>query len=71
MGVQLQLLGVPRVECDGRILAVSWQRRSLSLLTYLFAARGQVAREAVAFALWPDDDEEDACGNLCDYARGY
>jgi len=64
MGVQLQLLGVPRVECDGRILAVSWQRRSLSLLTYLFTARGLVARDVAAFALWPDDDEEDARGNL-------
>lgn len=64
MGVQLQLLGVPRVECDGRILAVSWQRRSLSLLTYLFTARGLVAREAAAAALWPDEDEEEARGNL-------
>jgi len=64
MGVQLQLLGVPRVECDGRILAVSWQRRSLSLLTYLFTARGLVAREAAASALWPDEDAEEARGNL-------
>jgi DNA-binding SARP family transcriptional activator len=64
MGVQLQLLGVPRVECDDRILAISWQRKSLSLLTYLFTARGLVAREAVASALWPDDDEEDARANL-------
>ena len=64
MAVQLQLLGVPRLECDGRVLPVSWQRRSLSLLTYLFTARGLVTREAAAFALWPDEDEEEARGNL-------
>ena len=58
------MLGMPRVVVDGRTVGVTWARRSLSLLSYLLTARGPVPRDGVAFALWPDDDEEDARGNL-------
>jgi DNA-binding SARP family transcriptional activator/predicted ATPase len=62
--IRLHLLGVPRLTVAGRGVAVSWQRRSLSLLTYLFTARGVAARDAVGSALWPEDDDETARGNL-------
>lgn len=49
---------------DGDPIAIAWPRRTLSLLTYLATCRGLVARDAAAAALWPDDEEEDARGNL-------
>ena len=39
--------------------------RALSLLTYLFVhGSAPLSRDAVAFALWPDDMESDARANL-------
>jgi DNA-binding SARP family transcriptional activator len=64
MPTQLQMLGAPRVCVDGRTVAIAWQRRTLDLLTYLFTSRGAEPRDAVAFALWPDDDEETARAHL-------
>jgi DNA-binding SARP family transcriptional activator len=64
MPTKLHLLGVPRLSVDGRVVAVAWQRRTLALLSYLFTAPGAQPRDGVAFALWPDDDEETARSNL-------
>jgi len=64
MPTQLHMLGVPRLSVDGRVVAIAWQRRTLALLSYLFTAPGAQPRDGVAFALWPDDDEETARSNL-------
>src|SRR5208283_1317983 len=64
MPVQLQMLGLPRLSIYGRIVAVAWQRRTLALLSYLFTSPGAQPRDGVAFALWPDDDEETARSHL-------
>ncbi len=64
MPIQLQMLGLPRLSVDGRIVAIAWQRRTLALLSYLFTSPGAQPRDGVAFALWPDDDEETARSNL-------
>jgi len=64
MAVQLLLLGLPRLFVDGRTVAISWPRRTLSLLTLLVTSRGAVPRDTAAFALWPDEDEEAARANV-------
>ena len=64
MGTRLEMLGAPRVRVDGRTVAIRWLRRSLDLLTYLVTSRGAVSRDAVAFTLWPDDEEELARAQL-------
>jgi DNA-binding SARP family transcriptional activator len=64
MRIQLQMLGLPRLSIDGRIVPIAWQRRTLALLSYLFTSPGAQPRDGVAFALWPDDDEETARSQL-------
>jgi DNA-binding SARP family transcriptional activator len=60
MAVQLRLLGLPRLMVDGRIVAVSWPRRTLALLAFLSTSRGAVPRDTIAFALWPEEEDETA-----------
>jgi DNA-binding SARP family transcriptional activator len=64
MAVRLALLGLPRLVVDGEDVAVTWARRTLGLLTYVFTAPGPCSRDNVACALWPDDDVEAAQANL-------
>ena len=59
------LLGPPRFEFDGAPFRFKSARKTMSLLGYLLLNReGAVARDRIAFTLWPDDEEEAALGNL-------
>ena len=64
--LRLRLLGPPQIVDDAdpgwRFLP---KRKSLELLAYLVLhAESQLGRDTVAFALWPDANEEDARANL-------
>jgi DNA-binding SARP family transcriptional activator len=63
--VRLFLFGRFRLTFDGEPRKLAALPRSLALLA-LVAARGAqpMQREALAYALWPDDDERDARANL-------
>lgn len=59
--LRVHLLGQLRLFLDGRSIALGSPRKSLPLLGYLLLHRsGPIARDHLAFTLWPDDDEEDA-----------
>jgi non-specific serine/threonine protein kinase len=61
-GQRIYLLGEPRVSFDSRL---SVREGVVALLAYLVLHRGQVLhRDVVAFALWPDHDEDKAKANL-------
>jgi DNA-binding SARP family transcriptional activator len=53
--VSVRLLGPPRLELDGRAVAVD-TRKALALVAYLALARRPVARDEVAAVLWPESD---------------
>jgi len=62
----LSFLGSPQVTVCGDL---AWRfvpkRKALELLAYLaLNAKAAVGRDTVAFALWPDDDEEASRANL-------
>jgi DNA-binding SARP family transcriptional activator/tetratricopeptide (TPR) repeat protein len=63
--VRIHLFGRPHLSDDEVPLKFKAPARALSLLTYLFVhASAPLSRDAVAFALWPDDIESDARANL-------
>jgi DNA-binding SARP family transcriptional activator/tetratricopeptide (TPR) repeat protein len=63
--VRIHLFGRPHLSEDEVPLKFKAPARALSLLTYLFVhASAPLSRDAVAFALWPDDIESDARANL-------
>jgi DNA-binding SARP family transcriptional activator/Tfp pilus assembly protein PilF len=63
--VRIHLFGRPHLSEDEVLLKFKAPARALSLLTYLLVhASAPLSRDAVAFALWPDDIESDARANL-------
>jgi DNA-binding SARP family transcriptional activator/tetratricopeptide (TPR) repeat protein len=63
--VRIHLFGRPHLSEDEVPLKFKAPARALSLLTYLLVHGGApLMRDAVAFALWPDDMEADARANL-------
>lgn len=61
--VTVDLLGPPRIESDGKPVAVS-TRKAIALLAYLVLTRRRHSREALAALLWPDYDQVHARGAL-------
>src|SRR2546423_931328 len=60
---QLQLLAPPRFWCGEKRLSFK-PRKALALLAYLATAGGLHRREHLAALFWPENDAEDARGNL-------
>ncbi len=59
------LLGHMRLAFDGQPIEFGAPRKTLPILAYLLLHRtGGVARDFVAFTMWPDAEEEAARGNL-------
>ena len=62
---EIRLFGQPRFAVSGKPHRFSAPPRTLPLLAYLLLHRGaHLTRENIAFALWPDDSEEEARANL-------
>jgi len=55
----VRLLGPPRIERDGRLVAVD-TRKAIALLAYLALAGRSVGREELAALLWPESDHAKA-----------
>ena len=65
MALRLKLLGHFEVSDDAAAIASSLRPRARRLLAYLLLhRRAPLARERVAFALWPDSSEPEALGTL-------
>ena len=63
--VRIHLFGRPHLTENEAPLKFKAPARALSLLTYLFVhGATPLTRDAIAFALWPDDIESDARANL-------
>ncbi|HEY7981703.1 MAG TPA: AAA family ATPase, partial [Candidatus Eremiobacteraceae bacterium] len=63
--LRLHLLGDVRAEYRGESFRIAAPQRSIALLAYLLVhRRAPTARDKIAFALWPDDTEDDARVNL-------
>jgi len=63
--VSIHLFGQLRITHDGAPFRFAGRRRTLALLGYLLLNRDRpVARDFLAFTLWPDDDEESARAKL-------
>jgi DNA-binding SARP family transcriptional activator len=61
----IALLGQPRFSIGGEQLPFRGRPRSIALLAFLLLHRtSHLTRDAVAFALWPDEAESDARTNL-------
>jgi len=61
----IALFGQPRLWSRGVPLVFRGRPRSMALLAYLLLHReSHLTRDALAFALWPDDSEADARANL-------
>src|SRR5262245_42610930 len=58
-GLEIALLGPPRIEVDGRPLQVD-TRKAVALLAYLAITGRPARREALADLLWPDSDPTNA-----------
>jgi len=59
--LQIKLLGQPRFSVDGQAFKFSAPVKALALLAYLLLNRNvPVARDSLAFMLWPDETEDDA-----------
>ncbi len=64
-GLGIALLGQPRFTTFGEPFVFRGRPRSVQLLAFLLLHRtAHLTRDAVAFALWPDDSESDARANL-------
>ena len=62
---EIRLFGQPRFAVSGEPHRFSAPPRTLPLLAYLLLHRGaHLTRENIAFALWPDDSEDEARTNL-------
>ncbi|HLI97555.1 MAG TPA: BTAD domain-containing putative transcriptional regulator [Candidatus Baltobacteraceae bacterium] len=62
--LDVRLFGIPRVSCE-QPPAVTLSAKALAVLAYVILHREhRVTRESVAFALWPDEPEEQAMANL-------
>ena len=59
----LFLLGSPRIERDGSVVAVD-TRKAVALLAYLAVTRHRHGRDALAGLLWPEYDESHARATL-------
>lgn len=72
--IRIRLLGHVAVEVDGEPFRLATPRKTLPILTYLLLNRdAPIAREFLAYVMWPDDEEEPARtklrANLFDLAR--
>src|SRR3954452_24558841 len=63
MGLEIRLLGVPRVLRDGQVASFE-TRKAMALLAHLALAGRPRSREALCALLWPDQDPEHARGAL-------
>jgi DNA-binding SARP family transcriptional activator/tetratricopeptide (TPR) repeat protein len=63
VALYLQLLGPPQVWCGEQLLSFK-TRKALAVLAYLATVGGLHRREHLATLLWPENDAEDARGNL-------
>ena len=59
----LHLLGPPQLYLDKRSISFT-RRKSLALLAYLAAEKGQHRRESLSSLLWPDTNQSNAFKNL-------
>jgi DNA-binding SARP family transcriptional activator/predicted ATPase len=65
MGVRIALFGQPRLLSDDGAHEFALPRKTLNVLAYLILNRRRApTRDTIAFALFPDDDEETARGAL-------
>lgn len=63
--LRIYLFGEPHLEIRGEAHSFKAPPKTLPLLAYvLLHRRAAIARETVAAALWPDDDQATAFGNL-------
>jgi DNA-binding SARP family transcriptional activator/tetratricopeptide (TPR) repeat protein len=63
--LELSLFGTLVARQDGRVLPLRLPQQAIRLFAFLLLHRDRpLAREHVAFTLWPDDDEADARANL-------
>ncbi|MBV9103996.1 MAG: hypothetical protein JO060_10410, partial [Candidatus Eremiobacteraeota bacterium] len=63
--LRIELFGTMRVEADGAPLHASMRTEALRLLAFLIVRRHTpMARDQVAFTLWPDSTEESARATL-------
>ncbi|MHC4070566.1 MAG: ATP-binding protein [Planctomycetota bacterium] len=62
-GLELRLLGAPRVENNGAPVAIS-RRKALALLAYLAVLDTPQSRETLAALLWPEADAKRASASL-------
>jgi len=62
-GLEIRLLGPPRVQASGQALPIR-RRRALALAAYLAATRTPHTRESLAALFWPDTGREDALAQL-------
>ncbi|MGB8909827.1 MAG: AAA family ATPase [Candidatus Cybelea sp.] len=72
--VRIRLFGHVAVEVNGEPFRLATPRKTLSVLAYLLLNRdAPIARDFLAYVMWPDDDEEPARTklrmNLYDLAR--
>jgi len=65
VGIRIALFGQPRVFSDDGLREFALPRKTLNVLGYLILNRRRApTRDTIAFALFPDDDEETARGAL-------
>jgi DNA-binding SARP family transcriptional activator len=64
-GLRVHLLGQPRLFFDGASFQFAGKRKALPLLAYLLLHRSnRIARDFLAFTLWPDTEEPEALAAL-------
>jgi predicted ATPase/DNA-binding SARP family transcriptional activator len=61
--LRISLLGVPRVERDGKAVPIR-RRKVLALLAYLAVTRQPHSRDGLATMFWPESDQSSALANL-------
>ena len=59
VGLNLFVLGPPRLECNGKQIAVE-RRKALALLIYLAVTGQDQRRDTLAALLWPEYDQTSA-----------